>query len=152
MLETQALAIFGDSDLHPLSRFLKRGFRHVFAAVRHDHYWAVIDGADGLAAIYVAGIDDLAAHYRDQGYTVVEISERQRLRTLLMPASCVSLTKAVIGIRSRAITPWQLFKHLEKQAHATDSGFRGALAPAAAASGATHADGRHHEGRARKSA
>lgn len=112
---TDALAVFHGRGTHPLSPFLKPGFRHVFCAVRHGHYWAVIDAADGLPAVWVAGIDDLAGWYRGQGYTVVEVTGRRGVRVPLCIASCVGLTKAVVGIRSWALTPWQLHQHLTRR-------------------------------------
>lgn len=110
-----ALVVFHGEGTHPLSPLLKPGFRHCFCAVRHGHYWTVLDGADGLPAVYVSGVDDLAAWYRDMGWTVVEVERREPVRTLLVAASCVGLVKAVVGIRSRALTPWGLYRHLTRR-------------------------------------
>lgn len=109
-----ALVIFSDHGTHPLSPLLKRGFRHVFCAVRDRDHWCVVDGASGLPVLYV-GHGELAEWYRDQGYTVVEVAERRRVRTPLVAATCVGVVKAVVGIRSRAVTPWGLFRHLRRR-------------------------------------
>ena len=111
---TAALVIFSDSGAHPLSPLLRRGFRHVFCAVRDREHWCIVDAADGLPALYVGHGDDLALWYREQGFTVLEVARRERVRSPLCAASCVGMVKAVVGIRTLAQTPWGLYKHLRR--------------------------------------
>ena len=112
---TQALVVFTDDGRHPLSPLLKPGFRHVLAAIRDGHYWAVVDAAEGLPKVTVTAVDDLAEWYREHGCTVIEIEQRETLRTPVLPVNCVSMVVAVVGIRCWALTPYQLFKHLRKR-------------------------------------
>lgn len=109
-----ALVVFHGHGTHPLSPLLARGFRHVFCALRDGDYWCVVDAGDGLPALHV-GHGDLAAWYRGQGFTVLEVERRAPIRVPFAVVSCVGLVKAVVGIRSPALTPWQLYRHLRRQ-------------------------------------
>lgn len=111
----RALVVFVDESRHPLRRLLKPGFHHVFTALRQDEYWITVDAARGLPDIrVVANADyDLAGMYRHMEYIVLEAMRGdQAIRVPFVRTSCVGLTKAVLGIRSMAVTPWQLYKHL----------------------------------------
>lgn len=107
--------MFHGNGAHPLSWVLKPGFRHVFAAIRSDNCWIVIDSAEGLPFFCATQVDDLAGFYRDQGFTVIGIERREAIRSLAVPSNCVGLVKASVGIRSWAVTPWQLYKHLTRR-------------------------------------
>lgn len=117
----KALVVFHDegSERHPISRFLKAGFRHCFAVLQAGDYWVALDGEAGVPSIrVVTGADfDLAKLYRDAGLTVVETDQRQRpLRAPFVIYNCVGLVKAALCIRSTAITPFSLYRHLLKEA------------------------------------
>lgn len=115
---TKALVAFYDGDTrHPLGRLLKKGFGHCFCAFQADGFWILADGQDGLPSIKViAAADyDLAAFYRNEGLTVIELEHGTKpLRRLLMPWNCVGLVKAALSIRSRAVTPYGLYRYLKR--------------------------------------
>ena len=116
----RALVVFEHNNLHPLSPLLKRGFRHVFCAVVEDNGRAWVEhnlhGTEYVTTS-IAPLDyDLAGYYRDLGMIVVEY-ERPRHRVLgwLLANSCVGTVKHVLGIRSWAVTPFQLYQYLIKR-------------------------------------
>lgn len=115
----QALVVFHDAGAdHPLSRFLKAGFRHCFVALKLGAYWVTVDGRRGAPVLEVLAPStfDLATHYRSHGLTVVETEQRKRpIRSPLVFANCVGLVKATLCIRSLALTPFQLYRHLIKE-------------------------------------
>jgi len=113
----KALVVFHDHGEGWLCRLLKPGFRHVYCAINDGCYWIVTDGQAGLPEVKVAAAADydLAAFYREQGFTVVET--RQGARPPLGPfsiANCVGMVKAVLAIRSTAVTPYGLYRHLTR--------------------------------------
>lgn len=113
----RALVVFGDSHGHPLGWMLKPGFRHVFCAVAARGCWLLIDGRAGVPDIHYLTTDDfdLATFYRAKGYAVVETVQRDEpLRVPLVTVNCVGLVKAALCIRSWAVTPWQLYRHLTR--------------------------------------
>ncbi len=109
-----AIVCFHDDGSGFLSRFLKSGFRHCFVAIRNGNYWIVIDGQClPLAEVLAPGDFDLAAFYRDKGFTVVETEQRASVpRGPFVVASCVGLVKIVLGVRLTAITPYGLYRDL----------------------------------------
>lgn len=117
---TDALVIFEHNNLHPLSGALKLGYRHVWCAVIDEsaHAWVAHDlRLEGYSSAVMSAPDyPLAEHLRDQGKEVIEItrSRRRPIGPVIMN-NCVGLTKAVCGIRSWAVTPWQLRQHLIRQ-------------------------------------
>lgn len=124
----RAVVVFHDGltdHPHWLAFLLRRGFRHTFCAILNGDYWITIDGKRGVPDVeVVAGADyDLADFYRLQGFTVVET--RQQGRPLLAPVvanNCVGLVKATLCLRTAALTPYQLYRHLKGKSHATDAG------------------------------
>ena len=117
-----ALVIFEDTNLHPLGHLLKQGYRHVWCAVldERQHSWV---GHDLRLAGYFTTVlcepdYPIQQFLRDQGSEVISITKRNlRPRGPILLNNCVGLTKAVCGIRSRAVTPWQLRQHLIKQTY-----------------------------------
>jgi hypothetical protein len=107
---------FEGTATHPLSRFLRRGFKHCFVCLRTGDYWVRFDGRSGIPLVQcIADADfDLAAFYRDAGFTVVETAQRGApQRTLFVMNNCVGLVKAALCIRAPfAWSPWQLHNHL----------------------------------------
>jgi len=116
---TDALVIFEHNNLHPLSPLLKRGYRHVWCAVIDEraHSWIGHDlRLEGHVTTVLCEPDyPLAQYLRDQGKEVIAI-ERKARRTPgpFILNNCVGLTKSICGIRSAALTPWQLRQHLIK--------------------------------------
>ncbi len=103
--------MFHDHGGHVLDPFLKPGFRHCFVAVESGEYWIRIDAQGGRPVIEVIAASDydLAAFYREEGYTVIETQQQAGGACLFVAANCVGLVKTVLGLRaSFVVTPWQL--------------------------------------------
>ncbi len=114
----KALVVFHGHGCHVLSRFLKPGFSHVFVALRNGDYWILFDTQAGVPIIeVVAPADyDLTAFYRRQGFTVIETEQRMTVpRGPFAIANCVGQVKSILCIRSAAITPYALYKHMRKK-------------------------------------
>ena len=111
-----SLVIFHNHGSHILDPFLRRGFRHVFCAVRVGDYWVTIDGQAGLPAInVVAPVDfDLRSYYEGQGFTVLRTAIGSPGRWPYVLANCVGMVKVILGIRSMAATPYQLYRYLRR--------------------------------------
>jgi len=115
----RALVLFGDGEQsHPVARFLKPGFKHCCVVVDTGDYWVKIDFGIGVIMVNcITGSDDfdLAQYYRDSGYTVVEVEQRQKTVTFpLVARSCVGMVKQILGISAFALTPHQLYKRLRR--------------------------------------
>ncbi len=112
----KALVVFHGSMEHPLSRWLKTDFQHVFCAVLDiNGLWVYCDARGGCPDIKAVSAEefDIAEFWRDAGYTVVETETRKLPpRAPFVVANCVGFTKALLGIRSFALTPFQLYKYL----------------------------------------
>ena len=115
----RAIVVFCDNgdEGHPLLWMLKPGFKHCFCAVFDKGCWLLVDNARGVPTVeYLCEEDfDLAAHYRDEGATeIIETVQRKTpLRGPYVAANCVGLVKAILCIRSWAITPHGLYTHLK---------------------------------------
>ena len=75
----------------------------------------MVDGLNGVPSIeVVAPADfDLATYCRGRGGTVIETEQRDTApHSLFAVSNCVGLVKAILCIRSAAITPYGLYKHL----------------------------------------
>ena len=97
------------------TRWLKPGFIHCLVLVESKGQWIKIEGQNGMVCIALAGsFNNVAKHYSNQGATVVVTNVDVNLMFPLVERTCVGLTKAVLGIRSWALTPWQLYQHLTR--------------------------------------
>lgn len=115
----RALVVFHDRGTGFLSRFLKPGFRHCFVVIHNGNYWIMVDGCEGVPLVQVTapGDYDLAAFWREAGHTVIETEQRTIVPwSPLAIANCVGICKAVLCVRSIAITPYGLYKHLRREA------------------------------------
>lgn len=116
---TDALVIFEHNNLHPFGGLLKRGYRHVWCAVIDEraHAWIGHDlRLEGHVTTVLCDPDyPLVQYLRGQGKEVIAI-EREARRTPgpFILNNCVGLTKSICGLRSSALTPWQLRQHLIK--------------------------------------
>jgi len=112
----RALVVFHDYGSHWASRFLRPGFRHVFAAVADHEHWIMVDPRDGVPVIEVLAPAsyDLAAYYREAGFTVVERNDPgQPPRVPVLLSNCVGAIKALIGLRAPFVfTPYRLYRRL----------------------------------------
>jgi hypothetical protein len=115
-----AVVVFcGNELVHDPSwyvRLLKTGFVHCFMLIKSGNKWIKIEGANGMVSItYLGQIRDVAEHYRSQGAICVETRTTLTYRANrypFVPRTCVGLIKSVLGIRSMALTPFQLYKHI----------------------------------------
>ena len=113
----RCLVIFGASNMHPLAWLLSPKHRHVWCAVQDKDRgtWVSYNWHQGLPIINAESASDfdLAAHYRGQGHEVVEI-ERGTAPVMcpFILNNCVGHVKIVCAIKSLALTPHQLFRHL----------------------------------------
>jgi hypothetical protein len=109
----------GHADLWWL-RLLRPGFRHCFVALEGADGWVVIDPLSHrtcVARIPMGAEFDLADWYRRSGMTVVEthVTATSERVAPLRPYSCVESVKRILGIRAGwVLTPWQLFRHVNK--------------------------------------
>ena len=118
----KAIISFRGYGEHPLGWLLKDGFKHVVIAVlTPDGNWVEIDYAVGVPIVTVmGGADfDLNKFYMEQGFTTVEKQQTinkqfkfNLFRGNIFVANCVGLAKAILGLDSFAITPYQLYKRL----------------------------------------
>lgn len=114
----RALVIFCDDNTHKLAWLLKPGFRHCFVCIESNGLWLQIDGGPGIPNIkYLSESDfDLATFYRDKGFTIVETFQRNKSVTFpLILRNCVGLTKGILCISGWALTPYELYRQLEKE-------------------------------------
>lgn len=111
----RALVVFCDTPYW--TWLLKPGFRHVFCAIESEGYWIRVDAAEGqplFQAVAKEGFD-LAEFWRQDGHTIVETVQGPPVPRLFWPHNCVGMVKAALCIRSRAITPWQLYRYLVRR-------------------------------------
>jgi hypothetical protein len=113
----KCLIIFGSDNAHPLAWLLSKARRHVWCALRDDErgVWVSYNWHKGLPIIQAeaAATYDLQAHYRDQGFEVLEIDRGEApVSSGLMLNNCVGHTKIVAAISSASLTPNQLYKFL----------------------------------------
>jgi hypothetical protein len=122
----KALVMFREESGHPLSRLLKKGFKHCFVCTYDGKNWIETDIVKNSVTIRVManhywGIDDMKNFYSNLGYTVVLTSQRVFRPSLLNPfygslmvANCVGIVKSVLGIHNFSWTPYSLYKELTK--------------------------------------
>jgi hypothetical protein len=119
----KALVVFHDGlggRQHWLAPLLKPGFKHVFVALLNGNYWIRVDGCRGIPEVeVVCGADyDLAGFYRGKGYTVIETEQGQApVLAPLVHNNCVGLAKVALCLKSMALTPYGLYRYLERKQH-----------------------------------
>ena len=141
-MDMKCLLIFGTENAHPLSWMLSRKHRHVWCALQdlERGVWVSYNWHKGLPIIQVesAADYDLAAHYRAQGFTVVEMERgtKPRLFPFVMN-NCVGHVKVVCALRTFTVTPQWLYRSMTKRKRPmrikelfTVPGFGNAPAPA----------------------
>ena len=95
------------------ARWLKTGFVHCFVLVESEGLWIKIEATRGRVQLTI--LDDVtASHYRDQGAVAVETAVQLHGGFPFAIKSCVGFTKAVMGLKSWAVTPFGLYKYLER--------------------------------------
>mgnify|MGYP003126675651 CR=1 FL=1 len=111
------IVVFHDHGGHWLDPLLKKGFKHVFCAIRSGDYWIVVDGRTGGPVVQVvAGADyDLKSFYENEGYTVLVVERGTGLRLPLVLSNCVGIVKATLGLgHFGVLTPYQLYRRLKR--------------------------------------
>jgi hypothetical protein len=118
--DQRAWIIFGGRADHAWQRWLKRGFRHCFAAIEDEAGWLVLDPLSGrllLGRVQVPPGYDLPGFYGRAGLTAVgpfALEDSMRGASLgWMPLTCVALCRAVLGPQAPfALTPAGLYRGL----------------------------------------
>lgn len=114
----RALLVFCHDTEIAWLRWLRPGFRHVFAAVPAPGGWITVDPLSTLLEVEYHRLPpgtDLAAWFRSRGHRVLEtiIHPPLPVQWPLAPLTCVSVVKRLLGVRAPlVITPWQLYRHL----------------------------------------
>jgi len=104
-----------DGDDHPLARYMR--LKHVFLAYDDGRAWIRVDAESGVPVVsYLTASDgfDLETFYRSKGYKVLTglLPDGRAPAPWLVLGNCVGMVKAFLGIRSWAITPYGLYRHL----------------------------------------
>jgi len=114
----QALVIFADINDGFRSKLLKPGFKHVFCILKGPNSWLLVDGAKGIPIIQsYAPLDfDIENHFKKEGMKIVpvEVGTSPSVSPFVL-RNCVGMVKTVCAIKSFAVTPYQLYKHLMKE-------------------------------------
>lgn len=115
-----AIVLFTNSCGPRWLRALRQNFRHCFIVVQSQEYWVICDPLlhfTNLAVLKGMSCNEIAEWYRDQGMIAV-VSRVRRAQTRTSPIrlhTCVESVKRILGIHSPWIlTPWQLYKFLQK--------------------------------------
>ena len=100
------------------SALLRPGFHHCFAAINDGRAWIVVNlTTEGL--LVTADIDagfDLAGYFRGHGMTVIETECGAPGRApWLGPFTCVGMVKCMLFLPSAAVTPYRLYRFLERR-------------------------------------
>lgn len=107
-----------DTDL-PWLRWLRPGFRHVFAALPVTGGWITLDPLSTrleLAFHPLPADSDLAGWFRRHGHIVLSTATRPPATAIPVPLAlltCVGMVKRLLGLHAPfVLTPWQLYRHL----------------------------------------
>lgn len=110
--------VYIDKDDLWWSKYLKAGYRHVFAIKFDGLFWIRMDltigytDFDVLLYDYKDSIDDIVQD--NATYQHVEVWRKTRYRSILAPWTCVEMMKSLLGIKAWWIlTPFQLYKYIE---------------------------------------
>lgn len=115
-----ALVIFGTENKHWAAGILAADCRHVWCSIldpRANMWIGHNLGEDGLTvAVEADGSFDLKTYYETNGFEVyaVDYLPEQISYAPFLMNSCVGYTKALLGLTSRAVTPSQLRKHVQR--------------------------------------
>ena len=100
-------------------RFLKTGYKHVFAVRFDGFFWIKTELTIGfmdseVLPYYDHATIDVVLKGRVCSYQYVQAWRKMRYRSLFAPLSCVEGMKAMLGIRAwYVLTPYQLYKYCE---------------------------------------
>lgn len=113
-----------DTTRFKIARFLKKGFRHVFAIERQNFGWICVDASErDLMTIILPAYshNDVIAQLKhdNKDFTILQLavpifSKRKFPKIALL--SCVSVMQYYLGLFSQFVfTPHQLYHHVKKQ-------------------------------------
>lgn len=122
----------GQTDL-PWLKLLKPGFRHCYVILNDGAHWVTMDPLSNYMDIVVHKIPqdfDLPLWMKTRGHVILPARITHKTKQApWMIFTCVEAVKRVIGLHSRRIlTPWQLYRHLNKHSHIPTSDFKGDIA------------------------
>lgn len=113
----KAVVAFDAKSPHYLAPLLQRGYWHVWCALFHapSNLWIVHDSTRIGIEIYPL-THDMLAHKLVDAHDVftLETDPAQALKLPTMINTCVGHTKITLGLRSTAVTPYQLRQHLHR--------------------------------------
>lgn len=90
-------------------RFLKKGFSHCFAIGISHGLYVKYESGHGVTRV------DVSRDYKQwvKGCIMVKV-KAGRSNPVIFLSTCVGFVKAVCGIDSKAVTPYQLYKAVKK--------------------------------------
>ena len=120
-LSKTAIYLIYENKPHGLwwQKFLRKGYRHVFAVRFDGFFWIKMEMTIGFTDFEVLPYYDHATiesilRGKEVTYQYVETWRKMRYRSLFAPQSCVEGMKALLGIRAWwVLTPYQLYKYCE---------------------------------------
>lgn len=115
----KAVVAFDAKSPHYLAPLLQRGYWHVWCALFHEpsNLWIVHDSTRIGIEIYPQTHDMLAAKLADAHEVfTLDAEPAAALKLPAMINTCVGHTKITLGLRSAAVTPYQLRQHLQRMA------------------------------------
>ena len=97
------------------TKFLKKGFSHVFHGVRIGDYIYIDEHLKHRTALDVFRIADLEEHVRLRGGIIITVKQSRTKRWYPFALNtCVSHVKIALGINKLLVfTPYQLYKQLK---------------------------------------
>lgn len=111
----------GETDW-PWLRLLRRGFRHCFIIINDGNGWVSLDPllnhTDVQVYRHLPADFDLPSWLKGRGLLVMraDLDRTKKRPAPLMFFTCVEAVKRVLGLHARfVLTPWQLYRHLQKQ-------------------------------------
>lgn len=123
--------VFSDTEAeHWWNRWLKPGFRHVFAIRRQGDIWLAFSPQQGFTDIdALEGTESVMDIITNPHATVLHcdaerVMQGLRVRSLFAPFTCVEQVKSLLGIRHWCFTPYQLYRQLMD----IDKGIKGVIA------------------------
>ncbi len=117
--ETKAWVVFSPQADMPWLKILKPGFRHCAVLLNDGRNWITIDPLSNYMDVSVHQVPldfDLPEWMCGRGHIVMAAPLKRPPRPAPVAVySCVSAVKHILGIHKRFIvTPWQLYRHLQK--------------------------------------
>lgn len=117
----KAWVVFSGQTEFSWLKFLRPGFRHCYVLLNDGERWSSVDPLSHFTEVaihhHVPPDFDLPAWLESRGLKPVFAPVRRPLKkpAPLMLFTCVEAVKRILGIHRRFIlTPWQLYRYLEK--------------------------------------